>query len=222
MQDANTLERIVCHTDKPAALTKAAHAGLNRTTWPTCIKTFPHPNHLPLPKYSRCHTKQVTAWLHSVPGPAHASGNKAALTREIYHVILTEFRKLRLHWEELWPRYEDVGEAVSIFAYNLGFRRNRPPRSSHSYVQKAEYWAVIWGGFLMTITGLMLWVHNPVLAWLPIIFLQLASTVHFYEVVLAALAILIWHFYSVIFDPEAYPTNPAWLTGHSARRRPGN
>ncbi len=138
------------------------------------------------------------------------------------HIIsLIKSRKLRLHWLELWPRHDDVREAVATFAYNLGLRNKRPPRSSHSYVEKAEYWAVIWGGVLMTITGLMLWAHNLVLAWLPMSFLQFASTVHFYEAVLAALAILVWHFYSVIFDPEVYPMDPAWLTGHSVRRREG-
>ena len=74
----------------------------------------------------------------------------------------------------------------------------------------------------MSITGLMLWAHNLVLAWLPMVFLQLAGTVHFYEAVLAALAILVWHLYSVIFDPEVYPMDPAWLTGRSVRRREGD
>jgi cytochrome b subunit of formate dehydrogenase len=136
------------------------------------------------------------------------------------HVIsLIKSRKLRLHWQQLWPQRQDVSEAIETFAYNVGLRRTRPPRSSHSYVEKAEYWAVVWGAVLMTITGLMLWAHNLVLAWLPMVFLQLASSVHFYEAVLAALAILVWHFYSVIFDPEVYPMDPAWLTGHSVRRR---
>lgn len=136
------------------------------------------------------------------------------------HVIsLIKSRKLRLHWQQLWPRRQDVSEAIGIFAYNLGLRHTRPERSSHSYVEKAEYWAVVWGAVLMTITGLMLWAHNLVLAWLPMVFLQLASTIHFYEAVLAALAILVWHFYSVIFDPEVYPMDPAWLTGRSVRQR---
>lgn len=136
------------------------------------------------------------------------------------HVIsLIKSRKLRLHWQQLWPRRQDVSEALGTFAYNLGLRRTRPPRSSHSYVEKTEYWAVVWGAVLMSLTGLMLWAHNLVLAWVPMVFLQLASTIHFYEAVLAALAILVWHFYSVIFDPEVYPMDPAWLTGHSIRRR---
>jgi hypothetical protein len=36
---------------------------------------------------------------------------------------------------------------------------------------------------------------------------------HFLEAILATLAILIWHFYFVIFDPAVYPMDTAWLTG---------
>jgi len=137
----------------------------------------------------------------------------------MHAISLIKSRKLRHHWQLLWPRHEDVLEALGTFAYNLGLRRRPPQRSSHNYVEKAEYWAVVWGGVLMSVTGLMLWAHNLVLAWLPMSFLQFASAIHFYEAVLAALAILVWHFYSVIFDPEVYPMDPAWLTGHSVRRR---
>lgn len=136
------------------------------------------------------------------------------------HIIsLINDRKLRLHWKLLWPDHSDVREAIAIFAYNLGLRHERPQRSEHSYVEKAEYWALIWGTVLMSITGLMLWGRNWVLRWLPMLSLQLASSIHFYEAVLATLAILVWHFYSVIFDPEVYPMDPAWLTGRSVRRR---
>ena len=37
--------------------------------------------------------------------------------------------------------------------------------------------------------------------------------VHFYEAILASLAILVWHFYSTIFNPPVYPNNPSWYTG---------
>jgi hypothetical protein len=43
--------------------------------------------------------------------------------------------------------------------------------------------------------------------------------VHFYEAVLATLSILVWHFYFVIFDPEVYPMDTAWLSGESVRVR---
>jgi hypothetical protein len=40
-----------------------------------------------------------------------------------------------------------------------------------------------------------------------------ATALHWYEAILATLAILIWHFYGVIFDPEIYPMDTAWITG---------
>ena len=43
--------------------------------------------------------------------------------------------------------------------------------------------------------------------------LDVATAVHFYEAVLATLAILIWHFYQVFFDPDVYPMNWAWWDG---------
>src|SRR5579884_1556941 len=60
------------------------------------------------------------------------------------HIIsLVKSPRRRRHWLELKPRYEDVIEAVRTFAFNLGLSRTRPPRSSHSYVEKGEYWAVV-------------------------------------------------------------------------------
>jgi cytochrome b subunit of formate dehydrogenase len=138
----------------------------------------------------------------------------------VLHLIsLIRRGRLREHWKSLWPRLEDVREAFANFAYNLGLRRERPQLSSHSYVEKTEYWAVVWGAVVMTLTGLMLWANKLMLAWLPKSFLDLAATIHLYEAILAALAILVWHFYSVIFDPEVYPMDAAWLTGRSPRRR---
>jgi hypothetical protein len=40
-----------------------------------------------------------------------------------------------------------------------------------------------------------------------------ATAIHFYEAVLASLAILVWHFYWVMFDPTVYPMDTTWVTG---------
>ncbi len=39
------------------------------------------------------------------------------------------------------------------------------------------------------------------------------SLIHWYEAILATLAIIVWHLYGVIFDPDAYPMNWAWFDG---------
>jgi hypothetical protein len=67
----------------------------------------------------------------------------------------------------------------------------------------------------MTASGIILWANNFFLAWLPKAAMDIATVVHYYEAILAAAAIVLWHFYSVIFDPDVYPMNLAWLTGHA-------
>ncbi len=132
-------------------------------------------------------------------------------------VSLIANRKLRNHWKELLPTLKDPGEAVSNFAYNLGLLRTPPGRSAHSYIEKAEYWAVLWGSIVMIGTGVALWANNLIMRLLPRIWLDAATSIHFYEAVLATLAVLVWHFYSVIFDPEVYPMNTAFLTGRKVK-----
>ena len=39
------------------------------------------------------------------------------------------------------------------------------------------------------------------------------TTIHYYEAILACLAIVVWHFYHVIFDPDVYPLNWACWNG---------
>jgi formate dehydrogenase gamma subunit len=137
----------------------------------------------------------------------------------MHFVALVVNRKMREHWLELLPKLNDMTDATRTMGYNLGLRRERPKLPPHSYIEKAEYWAVVWGTVVMVITGGLLWFNNWSLQWLPKSVLDIATAIHWYEAVLASLAILVWHFYSVIFDPEIYPMDFAWLTGHSSRRR---
>ena len=132
---------------------------------------------------------------------------------------LVSNRKLRDHWKEMWPNLNDPREALSNFAWRLGLGDREPYRSPHSYVEKAEYWAVVWGAVVMAATGILLWANSLFLRFLPKLWLDVATSVHFYEAVLATLAIVVWHFYSVIFDPDVYPLDTAFLTGRSVRKK---
>ena len=134
----------------------------------------------------------------------------------VTHLIsLIANRKLREHWYEMLPNTNDPREALANFAYNLGLGDRKPSRSAHSYIEKAEYWAVVWGAVVMVATGLLLWGNNWALTYLPKVWLDVATSIHFYEALLATLAIVAWHFYSIMFDPDVYPLNPAFLTGYS-------
>ena len=78
---------------------------------------------------------------------------------------------------------------------------------------------MLWGTALMVVTGALLWFENTSLRWLPKWALDVATALHFYEAVLATLAILVWHLYWVIFDPDVYPMDTAWWTGRSPEAR---
>ena len=82
-----------------------------------------------------------------------------------------------------------------------------------------EYLAVVWGSFVMIATGLGLWLEDIGLRIFPSWVLEAVTVVHLYEAILASLAILVWHFYAVIFDPLVYPMDTAWLTGESVPSR---
>ena len=101
--------------------------------------------------------------------------------------------------------------------YNLGYRPVPPRYARFNYIEKAEYWALVWGTLVMAITGILLWAHDWVLAYLPypMSVLDVTTAVHFYEAILATFSILIWHFYGVIFDPEIYPLKWTVLTGRA-------
>ena len=111
------------------------------------------------------------------------------------------------------PRSADFREFFQRIGYNLGRRPEPPAHVRIGYVEKVEYWAALWGTAITAITGFVLWFENFMLAWLPGWVPEAATVLHFLEAILATLAILVWHFYFVIFDPAVYPMDSAWLTG---------
>lgn len=129
-------------------------------------------------------------------------------------------RQGRGHLRALWPAWDDLTDALNLLGYNLGLRRTPPPPRRWNYAEKAEYWALVWGSVVMAITGAMLVFTETVLRLLPKVWHDAAQVIHFYEAVLAVLAILVWHFYWVIFDPQEYPINPSWLIGKKAVHPP--
>ncbi|HYW44791.1 MAG TPA: cytochrome b/b6 domain-containing protein [Bryobacteraceae bacterium] len=156
---------------------------------------------------------------HSMRSLIHRVAAAVFMAVTLTHLIsLIASRKLRHHWTEMMPKVNDAREALSNFAYNLGLGDQPPERSAHSYIEKVEYWAVVWGAIVMIASGVLLWADSLALRLLSKTWLDLATSVHFYEALLATLAIIVWHFYSSIFDPDVYPLNTAFWTGHSVKK----
>ena len=137
----------------------------------------------------------------------------------VHLVHLARDRGARACIRAMVPDRRDWIELKERIAYLLG-RTPHPPRAPWvGYPEKMEYLAVIWGTVVMAVTGFILWAETPVLRWLPSWVADLSTVVHFYEAILASLAILVWHLYGVIFDPVVYPMDTAWLSGRSAPGR---
>jgi cytochrome b subunit of formate dehydrogenase len=113
----------------------------------------------------------------------------------------------------MYPLRRDFGDFWQRVLYNLGRRAETPSFPRFSYVEKAEYWALVWGTAVMILTGFLLWFDNWFVQYLPKGVLDVALVIHYWEAWLASLAILVWHLYSTVFSPHVYPMNPSWLTG---------
>jgi cytochrome b subunit of formate dehydrogenase len=117
----------------------------------------------------------------------------------------------------MMPALSDFKQFAQKILFNVGLSKTAPRFERFSYVEKAEYWALIWGNVVMILTGILLWFDNYFVNLLPKGFLDVALVIHFYEAILATLAILIWHLYATVFNPHVYPMNPSWLTGKMPR-----
>jgi cytochrome b subunit of formate dehydrogenase len=122
-------------------------------------------------------------------------------------------RRGRKQTVALLPNFKDPKEAITLLFYNLGLIKQRP-KLTHpfSFIEKFEFWALLWGNIIMAGTGLLLWFTDISLSFIPKWVLDIFLIIHYYEAILASLAILIWHLYWSIFDPVVYPYNPVIFT----------
>jgi cytochrome b subunit of formate dehydrogenase len=132
----------------------------------------------------------------------------------VYHLLYLALSKDGRQWvKDMRPTLKDVRDVIGNFAHYSGIKRVKPKIARFGYAEKAEYWAVIWGTLVMGLTGLMIWFKISLFSFLPRWWIDIALAIHFYEAVLATLAIIVWHFYQVIFDPDVYPLNFALIDG---------
>jgi len=116
----------------------------------------------------------------------------------LYHLVVVGYKifVLRVRWTIL-PRLSDLRDAIDVVRYNLGLTKARVQFARYSFIEKAEYWAFVWGALLMGVTGFMMW--NPIhtTRFLPGELIPAAKAAHGAEAILAVLAIVVWHFYHV-------------------------
>lgn len=144
----------------------------------------------------------------------HRSAAVVMIAVGLYHLFYLAFtprgREVLLN---LVPKFNDVTDARDNILYYLRLKKERPKFEAYDYTEKAEYWALIWGTIVMGATGFVLWFPTIVGDWAPVWLIKVSELIHFYEAILATLAILVWHWFFVIFHPHEYPMSLTWIDG---------
>ncbi len=112
------------------------------------------------------------------------------------------------------PGLDDVKNGWETLKYNFGFAKTPPKQGFYTFEEKMEYWALIWGTIVMVVTGFFMW--NPITAaeLFPGELIPAAKAAHGGEAVLAALSIVLWHFYGVFVKMF----NKSMYTGYLSRK----
>lgn len=151
--------------------------------------------------------EDVRRWIHRIAGVV-------MLALGFYHIYYLmakqEGRKMLI---DMLPALKDVRDVAANARYLATGKGEKARFGRFGYPEKFEYWAVVWGTILMGATGCLIWFALDVTKIIPRWVVDVSTTIHFYEAILACLAIIVWHFYHVIFEPGVYPMNWAWLDG---------
>ncbi len=147
-------------------------------------------------------------------GIIHRIAGSVLILVSLYHIYyISATKRGKQLIKDLLPIRKDLTDAIGVAKFNLGISKVKPKLDRFSYVEKAEYWALIWGTVIMSATGIIMWFNNTFMDIITLEGWQIARTVHYYEAWLATLAIIVWHIYFVIFNPDVYPMNLAWFKG---------
>jgi len=164
------------------------------------------------------------AWLLGSSDAVRRIGHRAAaivlMGVGAYHLIYIAFtREGRRLFCDFLPGVQDAKDVKDNLLHNLG-RRAEPPRYGRfTYGEKVEYLSLMWGTVLMAVTGMILWFKVQAAGWWTGATVDIATAIHFYEAILAVLAIIVWHFYQVMFDPDVYPVDWAFWDGRISEER---
>ena len=165
-------------------------------------------------KYPDSWLAALLAMSERVRGITHRVAAVVLIGVGLYHLVYVAVtRDGRRLVTDFLPTPKDASDACGVLLHYAGFRSDKPEFARFNYAEKAEYWALVWGLIVMAASGIMLWAKvaagNLFARW----WLDVATAIHFYEAVLATLAIVVWHFYQVFLDPDVYPMNWAWWDG---------
>ncbi len=146
---------------------------------------------------------------------AHRIGATGLVVMFLYHcLIYTPFtRQGRSDFIELIPMPKDLFDVIQMIKYFFGKTDEKPKFGRFSYIEKFDYWAVYWGCLIMIGSGFLMWFEVQSINLLGKVVVDISKEAHSDEGLLCTLAILIWHFYNVHFNPKVFPMSWVWWNG---------
>ena len=163
---------------------------------------------------------ELFSWVVTLEGPfpvrviLHKTLGVIIIVVSIFHIGYLLFtNKGRERLVSIFPKVKDVTDVYRSILHKIGLAKEPPDYEEFNYAEKAEYWALVWGNVVMGSTGIYMWLDPYIQGYFPYWLYEVLRAVHFYEAILAVLAIIVWHLYFVIFDPAVYPMNFAWFDG---------
>lgn len=122
----------------------------------------------------------------------------------------------RLFWgpDSMVPQPRDLKDLVQTFRWFVG-RGEKPRFDRFSYFEKVDYWAELWGVFIIGGSGLLLWFPEAFATWLPGWIFNIATVVHGIEALLAMCFIFTIHVFNGQLRPEKFPLDVVIFTGRA-------
>ena len=147
----------------------------------------------------------------------------AALTFAYFGLHLWDLLRMRRRNHQSWRQFifgpesmlfnrTDWRELVGALKWFLG-KGPRPTYGRWTYWEKFDYFAVFWGVAVIGSTGLLLWFPEFFTRLLPGSMINVATTIHSDEALLAVGFIFTVHFFNTHFRPEKFPIDTVVFTG---------
>jgi formate dehydrogenase gamma subunit len=159
-------------------------------------------------------TMSTVGFTESVRSWVHRGAALLLIYTSLHHAFyLLTSRRGKSELIAMIPTKKDLSDIICNLKYHLDMAKEKPRFDRFDYSQKFEYWALVWGTFIMIATGFILWFPTVFAQYLPGWAIKISETIHYYEAWLATLAIFIFHIFMVMYHPEEYPMNMTWVTG---------
>jgi len=116
----------------------------------------------------------------------------------IYHLGRAVYRMAQRRLpDDIFVTWQDFRDAGKMVAYLLFLRKSPPQFGKYNFEQKVTYWFMFVGIGIMIVSGLILWFPELVTRILPGGIIPAAKLAHSTEAIVAAIFVVIWHFYHV-------------------------